>query len=113
MESEAKAPAGGGDTKSWFHFYKWDTEGEVFVPRKRPFYDASPGDYLWFFMNSQLLGGTHILRVELEESQGIQEIWYDAGQRLVVTDGPYILTSTVPEVTQARGEAWLAAATQK
>lgn len=111
MNGSVKPPAGDGDTASWFRFYKWDTEDEVYVPRLRPFYDASPGDYLWFVLDGKVLGSVQILRIELEESQGRQEIWYDASKKLVWHDGPFY-TATISSELMDRGPAWLEAATK-
>ena len=76
MSSTAPAPAGDGDTKSWFFHYKWCVEGEVYVPVRRPFLPVEVGDYLWFCLDGVVFGGARILRVEEEQSQGRQELWY-------------------------------------
>lgn len=81
MVGTDRAPMADGDTQSWFRFYKWQTEGEVYVPwsaslPERPL----RGDRLWFALDGVLLGGAYILRVT--ESRGfstgelIQELWY-------------------------------------
>ena len=82
MDGDDKAPAGDGDTKSWFMFYKWKVEGEVFVPRRYPPLPIEPGDYVWFAFWGRVrgrlvpvvLGGAQIVRVEDENRQ--QEFWY-------------------------------------
>ena len=112
MQAASKAPASGGDTKSWFHFYKWDIGGEVFVPQQRPFLEAKEGDFLWFVMDGEVLGGSKIIRIEREESQGVQELWY-RGDDLYKLEPPSRLSEdacAVRQVTDKVGEEWLARA---
>jgi hypothetical protein len=32
MQASSKPPAGDGTTQGWFRYYKWDIDGEAFVP---------------------------------------------------------------------------------
>lgn len=74
MTSDAPAPAGDGDTRSWFFFYKWNADGELYVPQRMPFLDVAAGDMVWFVMDGCVLGGAPVIRVE--EEMRHQEIWY-------------------------------------
>jgi hypothetical protein len=79
MQPDSKPPAGDGDTASWFRYYKWAVEGETFVPvHGRDPLPVGAGDMVWFAMGSKILGGAPILRVEVEFSRQLQEIWYNA-----------------------------------
>jgi hypothetical protein len=96
MNGDQRAPAGDSDVESWFHYYKWEElEGEVFVPVARTriaglvgFFGehVQVGDMLWFAMNGKLYGGAPVLRVEVEESQGLVELWYDVATIVEVDD---------------------------
>lgn len=74
------APAGGGDAKSWFFFYKWDVGEEVYVPFANELLpdDAlpEPGDLLWFFVEGRCAGYVHLLRLEDDPLNQRKELWY-------------------------------------
>lgn len=76
MVGKAKAPAGTGDTASWFRHYKWQVEGDVFVPAAVPFLHARPGDLIWFVLDGILLGHAIIADVREDVFGRRQEIWY-------------------------------------
>lgn len=114
MNPKATAPAGDGDTKSWFLFYKFRVEGEVFVPKLVPFFSVEVGDYIWFAFEGQVLqgvrpkvfGGAQIVRME-EESRH-QEIWYRGDEVLefeedIVFEGAH----GALEVPPKEAEEWL------
>ena len=87
IRSTDPAPAGDGDAKSWFEFYKWRAEGEQFVPVKydhfKGFIDAEPGDMLWFLVDGTFVGAATIIRVETPSLPTMrQELWYDADKIL-------------------------------
>lgn len=122
MDPEAKAPAGDGDTESWFRFYKWNVEGEVFVPRAAPYYyDAQPGDFVWFAFCGRAQGGglrpkvfgwAQIVRVEEENRR--QEIWYRGDEvvelaKYVVYDG----AQSDIELPQEVADEWMTNAERK
>ena len=121
MEPNAPAPAGDGDTESWFRFYKWNVEGETFVPRKPPapfFTDVSPGDFVWFAFYgfgegarhcALVLGGAQIVRVEDENR--MQEIWY-RGDDLYELNPPLESEEFRTEVPSEVAEQWLTKATR-
>jgi hypothetical protein len=87
VNSTDPAPAGDGDAKSWFEFYKWKAEGEQFVPVKhdhfKGFINAEPGDFLWFLVDGVLLGTVPIIRVDTPSIPTMkQELWYDADKMM-------------------------------
>lgn len=85
MNGEDPAPAGDGDTRSWFEYYKWNAEGESFMPRDNPHLPVSPGDFLWFVLDGGLVGGVEVLRVETPSlPYQRQEIWYEAAKLLIL-----------------------------
>lgn len=84
MNGKAPAPASGGKTEAWFMFYKWDVDGEAYVPF--PDY-ALPqdvtfdeGDVLWFIMDERVIGCVPILRVADSSSHDVVEVYYDTRQ---------------------------------
>lgn len=115
MNPKAKAPAGDGDTKSWFLFYKFRVEGETFVPKTTPLFAAEPGDYIWFAFESnvvqgvrpKIFGGAQIVRVE-EVSRGQQEIWY-RGDQVIDWDEDVIFEGEPDalEIPAKEAEEWL------
>lgn len=109
MHEGDKAPAGVGDTGSWFRYYKWNTEGEVFVPRRAPFLPIATGDMLWFSMGWRLLGCAPVLRIEEEYSQGVQEIWYEAEKIRRIPDHVVLLVTSTADSTihPEEAEKWL------
>lgn len=61
MRADDPAPATGGDTKSWFYYYKWDVDDFAYVPVDEaamlgfdPKLDGT--DVLWFVLDGALLG---------------------------------------------------------
>jgi hypothetical protein len=82
MKSADKPPAGGGTTKGWFEYYKWDVDGEAFVPVPEDVAGGAPevGDTLWFLMDNQLLGCVPVLSVSADELNSQLEIHYDTRQ---------------------------------
>lgn len=119
MDSGAKAPAGDGDTRSWFEFYKWNVEGEVFVPRREPFFEGVvPGDFIWFaFLGwgsggkrcAHVVGTSQITRVEDEHR--MQEIWYRGDDVYTFEYAPEFDEQWV-EVPTEVAEGWLMKATR-
>lgn len=112
MDGSAPAPAGDGDTRSWFLFYKWNVEGEVFVPHKRPFLDIAAGDYLWFVLDGALLGYVIVLRT-IQELHYMQEIWYAGDETFELDDGIVLdreRNTQSSELPAETAEAWLATA---
>jgi hypothetical protein len=105
MRGEDPAPVGDGDTRSWFRYYKWEVEGENFVPKKYPFLEAEGGDFVWFVMDGKLWGGAPVLRATTPPLQvQRQEIWYNA-DAIVEFDPPAIclISSVGPDL----GAAWV------
>jgi hypothetical protein len=114
MDPSAKAPAGDGDTKSWFMFYKWKVEGETFVPQFAPFFKAEPGDYIWFAflgrnilgLRPKVLGGAKIVRIEEEHRR--LEIWYRADDLFELDDDVFYEGPPADlEVPAKEAEEWL------
>ena len=63
MNSTDPAPATGGDTKSWFEYYKWDVDGCAYVPVSESLIvdmDWNVLSTLWFVMDDVILGCVRI-----------------------------------------------------
>lgn len=88
MNGQGNAPATGGDTESWFFFYKWDTGGDAFVPFPLDVEGGEPvaGDLLWFVMDQKILGYAPVASiVEVSAMEGMEahiEVHYDT-QRII------------------------------
>ena len=81
MHGSDPAPAGDGDTASWFDYYKWNVDEETYVPKSAPYLAIQDGDFLWFVLDAQVVGGAKVLRVETPSlPTQKQEIWYDPCQ---------------------------------
>jgi hypothetical protein len=109
MASHTRAPAGGGDTKSWFLFYKWNVSEENYVPRLSPYMPAEPGDFIWFVMDNEILGCAEILRAEIPpHPEEVQEIWYNA-DAILEFDPPVVFEPGVlhPDLFTEEGAAEL------
>lgn len=108
--SDLPAPAAGNDMGSWFLFYKWNVDDEVFVPvhdpTRRHFLEAQPGDLLWFSLDRKLIGAVPILRVMDEPSQRRVEVWYDSAKKKLADERrvDVYTTGVLPEEV---GETWL------
>lgn len=88
MRGDRPDPLGSGDTKSWFYYYKWPEEGEVFLPLKPPNADVKEGDRLWLFMDDALVGSVVVTRIDTTNetlSSASQELWFDAGAKQNMT----------------------------
>lgn len=109
MRGNDPAPAGGGDTKSWFEYYKVGTGPDVFVPftseQLPPEHRPNPGDYLWFFMDGFLTGVTKVTGVLVDPlNNAVVEVYYDS-DRVVPTlvadfGAPEPVTGRVVDVDQ-------------
>ena len=103
-------PAFFGTVRTWFYFYKWQVEGEVFVPRKSGCtLEAQPGDILWFVLDDRLLGGATVLRVMLDPFSGSQELWYEPLQAWAPRESldESVVNTLMEEVSPEQGDAWL------
>ncbi len=79
MVATDKAPAAGGDTKSWFYYYKWDVGGLAYVPVPEELladYEEVPVDTLRFVMDTKLLGCVCVAEILPAFSGGV-ELHYD------------------------------------
>jgi hypothetical protein len=103
----------GGDTASWFRFYKWEVEGEVFVPRQNGEHlPAQPGDLVWFCLDEQCLGCVEVLQVVLDPmGSGVQEVWYEPSRAWVPRDkltlSATASTISTDEVPSETASQWL------
>lgn len=62
MDGSKPALAGGGDTESWFLYYKWNVGGEAFVPVPAEVGEMpEAGDLLWFLLNMYVIGYVEVL----------------------------------------------------
>jgi len=75
MKGDDPAPQAGGDTKSWFYYYKWNTEEPVFVPVDLGF-RVTLGDFIWFILDGIVLGYARVSLVQLDESRDRKEVWF-------------------------------------
>lgn len=111
MKSSDPAPT--GDTESWFRFYKWDVEGEAFIPRRAGAYlPVSPGDLLWFSMDDVLVGCAEVLRALIDPMGGnVQEVWFEPLRGQIPNESIPILstdfTMSGDEVPAAVAVSWL------
>ncbi len=99
MTSTAPAPAAGGDTKSWFYYYKWDVEGLAFVPVAEELLDADEPahiDTLWFVMDGVPLGCCPVHSI-MPSLGGPVELHYDT--RLIQVLPADVLPTTLPYST--------------
>lgn len=112
MRSEDPAPAGDGDTGSWFRHYKWAVDDQVFVPKRYPFLDATEVDYLWFSLDGVLLGGVPLDAVDTPSTPTQrQELSYHTKKILEMPPG--CACEWEGEVTKEQGDKWLRMAWQK
>lgn len=106
MVSNTPAPAGAGDTDSWFRHYKLESGGETFVPSKEE-YEALEGDLLWFAMDAVIIGYAPILRQLEDGFNNKWELWFDSTQ-YVPTPQPFAqVDSWATTVPEAQAKGWL------
>lgn len=80
MIGDQPAPQGGGDTRSWFFYYKLQ-EGESFVPFPNlrdmplPLHEWA-GARLWFILDREIVTCATVLRVEEDPLNNTYELWY-------------------------------------
>jgi len=94
MRAGEPAPAGRGDTKSWFEYYKMGNGPHTFVPfpvdsigeDEHP----SAGDALWFAMDDFLIGVTQVTGIQAGSLlSSALEVYYDSDKILpVIAGGP-------------------------
>lgn len=117
MRAGDPAPAGHGDIKTWFEYYKMDTGPDVFVPfppgslgeDEHP----GPGDKLWFAMDGFLIGVTDVTGFNAGGFYTDKlEVYYDSDKILkLITGGPAVDISlangpAMGKVTEPRIAAW-------
>jgi hypothetical protein len=107
MQGAAPAPAGDGDTKSWFEYYKWDVDGEVFVPVQDT--RAKEGDVLWFAMDGDIIGCAIVLRLfqSVLSQNGGWEIWYRGDRIYKAVKRADVAMISEEILPQEQGDAWL------
>lgn len=86
MNASDPAPASGGDTKSWFFYYKWDVDDFAYVPvDEEDFHgyelQGNGKDLLWFVMDKMVLGVVCISSV-MPSLDGKVELHYDTRKLL-------------------------------
>lgn len=92
MNSSDPAPATGGDTKSWFEYYKWDVGGHAYVPVPEAAlldYEAQSVDVVWFLMDGELLGCCPVDAIHPSLNEKV-ELHYDTDNMQVPPRGAYI-----------------------
>lgn len=112
MNGSDPAPAGGGDTKSWFEYYKVGTGPDVFVPftaeqlpeEERP----NVGDLLWFIMDGFPTGVTKITGALVDPMHwGSVEVFYDSDRVTPVISGGCVkAVDRSGKVTDPTSLAW-------
>lgn len=84
MNSNGRPPAGDGTMEAWFLYYKWDVDGEAFVPLPEdsisPDARLDAGDVLWFILDERPIGCVPILRIEPDPLNHFIEFHYDTRQ---------------------------------
>jgi hypothetical protein len=85
MESGSIDPRNGGDTHSWFFFYKWRA-GETWVPANDGCLDAEKHDQLWFSMDGVWIGTVVITDVVEQNLQGERELHFNSDAFFVPSD---------------------------
>lgn len=112
MVAAAPAPAGLGDTKSWFDYYKSGAGPEVFVPFTAEQLPAkvlpNVGDALWFAMDGLIFGVARITDAMDDYVTGKVEVYYDSDHIVPVLDSPDALPCTGFVDDQAT-QAWCSA----
>ena len=94
MRAGEPAPAGRGDTKSWFEYYKVGNGPHTFVPFPAASIEEEEppnvGDNVWFSMDGFLTGVAKITDVQLGSlMSSAVEVYYDSDKIIpVVTGGP-------------------------
>lgn len=78
LSSHDLAPTKMGDAVSWFRFYKLDADDEVYIPRLPGLEEIDVGDALWVALDTELLGFYTILRVEEDNINDRDELWFDS-----------------------------------
>lgn len=79
MAGQDTAPAGGGTTEGWLFHYKWDVDGETFVPVPETLAEEVPvaGDLLWFVLDDRVIGYVPVLRTAEDPINNNIEVYYD------------------------------------
>jgi hypothetical protein len=98
MNADDPAPAAGGDTKSWFEYYKWDVGGHAYVPVPEAAlidYEFRSVDVVWFIMDGELLGCCHVDALHPSLNDKV-ELHYDTENMQVAPKGAYI---AIPHAT--------------
>lgn len=63
MQSDERPP-GGGDFRSWLHFYKWGRSETVTFRKRTPYFeDVKKGDVMFFVLDGFLIGDALISNV--------------------------------------------------
>lgn len=93
MKADDPAPATGGDTKSWFEYYKWDVGGHAFVPVPESALtdlEFQALEVVWFIMDGELLGCCKVDAVHPSLSNNMVELHYNTENMQVAAKGAYI-----------------------
>lgn len=91
MKSTDPAPAAGGDTKSWFEYYKWDVDGHAYIPFPEAALigiEPNTASTLWFVMDGALLGCVPVDAFMPCLQDDVVELHYDTRAMQVAPEGP-------------------------
>ena len=82
MRADALDPRNGGDTHSWFFFYKWRA-GDTWVPAREGCMDAEAGDTLVFTMDGVMLAVSRVDNVVERNLAGEKELHFNSDEMTV------------------------------
>lgn len=102
-------PVGSGDTRSWFYFYKWQNEGQRWLPVKPPEPSLKEGDWTWVVLDHEIIGGVCVEQIDIHNETmpafAWQEVWFDSAKKVDVSQKKITLTQLMylewPRVSSA------------
>jgi len=111
MYSDGAAPAGGGNIKSWFEYYKLDNGPGTSIP----FYEGDMpddelplvGDLLWFVMDAVVIGVCKITGVTGDPLNKRVDVFYDSNKVVRLSHRMDIPLAVCGMVTDRARVAWL------
>jgi hypothetical protein len=104
MCGDSPSPQGGGDTRSWFFYYKMRLdEPELFMPLSgTETAKIEEGARIWFVLDGRLVACAPVLRLVEDSFNNTYELWY-RGSELTKLDHEL---STELHARITTGELW-------